>query len=145
MNRVENAVTLFREGRSCSQALLLAFCDKFGMEREMALKVAAGFGGGMGMGDACGAMTGAFMALGCLFDVNDPGAKDKMHALTREFAGRFKQEAASIHCRDFLGCEVYTPEGREYVKTHNLRTTVCEGLVRRAAILTEEMLERTGK
>ena len=62
MSRVERAVRRFAEGFNCSQAILSAYAEHFGLEEETAMKVAAGFGGGMGrLGRTCGAVTGAFM------------------------------------------------------------------------------------
>jgi C_GCAxxG_C_C family probable redox protein len=62
MDEVEHAVSCFKDGFSCSQAVLSAYGEQFGLDREMALKVSGAFGGGMGhLGETCGAVTGAFM------------------------------------------------------------------------------------
>ncbi|MCD4844902.1 MAG: hypothetical protein K8R25_10490 [Methanosarcinales archaeon] len=50
MNRVEHTVSCFKEGFSCSQALLLTYGVQFGLSREMASTVENGedsFGGGL--------------------------------------------------------------------------------------------------
>ena len=52
---------------------------KLGLDKE-ALKLASAFGGGMGIEDKCGALTGALMVLGKLF------VKEKAHERT-ESAG----------------------------------------------------------
>ena len=65
MNQVECALSCFQEGFSCAQAVLSAYGPQYGLDRELALKVAGAFGGGMGhMGQVCGAVTGAFMVIG---------------------------------------------------------------------------------
>jgi C_GCAxxG_C_C family probable redox protein len=65
MSEIENAVSMFEEGFVCSQALLATYGAHFGLDREIALKAAAAFGGGMArMGETCGAVTGAFMLIG---------------------------------------------------------------------------------
>ena len=48
MNRIEKAKELFTNGYNCSQAVVGAYCDLFGMDFETAMKVSEGFGGGMG-------------------------------------------------------------------------------------------------
>ncbi|MEA3324179.1 MAG: C-GCAxxG-C-C family protein [Euryarchaeota archaeon] len=48
MDEVEHAVSCFKDGFSCSQAVLSAYGERFGMDREMALKVSGAFGGGIG-------------------------------------------------------------------------------------------------
>ena len=65
MKRSKHAVSCFKDGFSCSQALLSTYGDQFGLNHELALKVSGAFGGGMGrMGETCGAVTGAFMVIG---------------------------------------------------------------------------------
>ena len=46
--RAEKAVELFKSGYNCSQSVFAAYADLFGLERETALKVSAGLGGGCG-------------------------------------------------------------------------------------------------
>jgi C_GCAxxG_C_C family probable redox protein len=65
MTRIEESVAYFREGFSCSQAIVAAYAPSLGLDRDTALKIASGFGGGMGrLAETCGAITGAFMVLG---------------------------------------------------------------------------------
>jgi hypothetical protein len=47
MTRIEEAVTCFKQGHSCSQAIVAAYGPTVGLDRETALKIASGFGGGM--------------------------------------------------------------------------------------------------
>ena len=65
MDVVDRAGSGFEEGFNCSQAVFSAWAEELGLDRETALRVATAFGGGMGhRGDTCGAVTGAFMAIG---------------------------------------------------------------------------------
>jgi C_GCAxxG_C_C family probable redox protein len=65
LSKVENAVSAFKKGFRCSQAILSTYGIEFGMDRKVALKLASPFGAGMGsLGNTCGAITGAFMVLG---------------------------------------------------------------------------------
>ncbi len=41
------AVAAFDEGFSCSQAVCSAYAPALGLPRDLALKIAAGFGGGL--------------------------------------------------------------------------------------------------
>jgi len=64
MSRSEEALALFSSGFSCSQAVCAAYAEDLGMKRSDALRVAAGFGGGIGRtGGTCGAVSGAIMVL----------------------------------------------------------------------------------
>jgi hypothetical protein len=45
-SHVEKAEACFKEGFACSQAVLFSFAEELGLDKKLALKVAAGFGGG---------------------------------------------------------------------------------------------------
>ena len=54
MSKGDIAKQNFMNGYNCSQAVLLAFCEDFGLEKETALKISEPFGGGMGrMREVC--------------------------------------------------------------------------------------------
>ena len=125
-DRIETALSRFAEGFNCSQAVLSAYAE--GMDEETALKIASGFGGGMGrMAETCGAVTGAMMVLGLKFGAVSPDreAKERGYAKVKEFADRFKARNGSLVCRDLLGCDISTPEGHQIAKEKSLFTTVC--------------------
>ena len=59
------AAEKFSEGYNCAQAVLYCFCDDLGFDKNTALKLATGFGGGMGRKEeVCGAVTGGIIVLG---------------------------------------------------------------------------------
>ena len=62
MNRIEEAKAIFRSGFNCSQAVLSSLFEDIGIDKELALKIASGFGAGTGrLQNTCGAVVGAFM------------------------------------------------------------------------------------
>lgn len=142
-NRVKQAVDMFKEGYSCSQAIVAAFGGQFGLDKETALKIASGLGGGIGRtGDVCGAVTGAILILGLKFGSTDPQAKSAKYATykkVQEFCEEFRLQAGSLVCRELLGFDFRTPEG-------NLRAAQpgafehCPGYVETAAQILERML-----
>jgi C_GCAxxG_C_C family probable redox protein len=142
-NHTDLAVSRFAGGFNCSQAVFSVFADDFGLDEEMALKIAAGFGGGMGrMGGTCGAVTGAIMALGLTFGAASPDreTKELAYSQVRTFADRFKAINGSLACRDLLGCDISTPDGHRIAKEKSLFTTVCPKLVQDAVAILEGML-----
>jgi C_GCAxxG_C_C family probable redox protein len=103
VNRIETSVSRFAEGFNCSQAVFSAYAE--GIDYQTALKVAAGFGGGMGrLGGICGAVTGAFMVLGLTFATAspDPSAKERVYARISDFANRFRARNGSLACRNLV-------------------------------------------
>jgi len=145
MGQVEQAVACFEEGFNCSQSVCSAYAEQFGLDRETALKVAAGFGAGMGrLAGTCGAVTGAVMILGLKYgavDAKDKEAKEKTYARVREFAKRFTDRHGSILCKELLDCDISTPEGLNYAKEQKLFATRCAQLVKDAAEILAEMVK----
>jgi len=145
MNRIEDTVTYFSEGFSCAQAVCAAYAPLFGMDREMALRAAGAFGGGMGRsGQTCGAVTGAIIIIGLKHgktQAEDNATREKCYTLTAEFIRRFEARHGALTCPALLGCHIGTPEGRAYSQENHLSSTICVGLVRDAAEILEEVLE----
>jgi len=141
--RVEQAVDLFQNGGlNCSQAMLSVYGEKQGLDKSIAVKVASVLGGGMGrLGKTCGAVTGAFLALGLSYQLDDPQARDKVYALVREFARRFESRNGSISCRDLLGNDISTEVGADRIKELQLTKLLCPKYVKDAAEIMEEMLD----
>jgi len=143
MKKVDQAVSYFKQGFLCSQAILATYGEPLGLDRNTALKIAEGFGGGMAsMGETCGAVTGAFMVIGLKHgrtEAQDREARHRTHELVREFTSRFASRNASIVCRNLLGCDINTPEGTAMAREKGLFTTVCPKLVGDAAEILEEL------
>jgi len=147
MSDVEKAVSCFDEGFMCSQAVLSAYAEQFGLDREAALKVSAAFGGGMGrMGETCGAVTGAFMVIGLKYGrtmVQDTQSHEETNRLVKEFVDGFKSINGSIVCRELLGCDLSTPDGLKTFVDNKLRDTLCAKFVRDAAQIVGQLLKKT--
>jgi len=127
---------------NCSQAILATYGPEFGLDKSLALKAACGFGGGMRMGDVCGAVTGALMVLGLKYgpaSVEDVDAKPKTYEQVEEFTKMFKARNASVQCRDLLGCDISTAKGREHAMDKGLYRSVCPKVIRDAAEILEQM------
>lgn len=144
MSRVDSAVSCFKEGFMCSQAVLIAYADQFGVDRQTALRISAAFGGGMGrMGEVCGAVTGAFMVIGLEYGrikVQDIKSHENTNRLVREFVAKFKSINRSIMCRELLECDLSTPEGQKAFIERKLRETLCTKFVRDAAEIVGGLL-----
>lgn len=143
MSDADKAVACFKEGFSCSQAVFSTFAPELGLERDLALKIAGSFGGGMGrMAETCGAVTGAYMALGLKHSASvvDPASKGENYAKVREFARMFKEKNGSTVCFELLGCDISTEEGMKEFKEKDLINQLCANFVRDAAVILEEIL-----
>jgi C_GCAxxG_C_C family probable redox protein len=145
MGKAQEAVALHGRGCNCAQAVLCVFAEEMGLEEETALRIATGFGGGMGRtGGTCGAVTGAFMVLGLARGMRDPGEnikKDSTYTLVREFAERFRGKRGSVECRELLGVDVGTAEGLKLAHERNLFATRCTSLIHDAVIVLQGVLK----
>ena len=105
MDHSMQAAELFLEGYNCAQAVAVAFCDVTGLDVKATAKLMSSFGGGMGrMREVCGAVSGMLMVAGYLYGYDSAQAEGKMehYALVQELAGKFREQAGSIVCREIL-------------------------------------------
>ena len=106
-DRPEEAKNNFLAGMNCAQSVLCAFADRCGLDRETALKLASGFGGGIArQREVCGAITGMCIAVDLIRgpgEVSDKAAKDEHYAFIRALCDAFRDETGSIICRELLG------------------------------------------
>ena len=144
ISRANDAVACFNCGFSCSQAIFSTYAEQLGLDKQTALRISGTFGGGMaGMGDTCGAVTGAFMAIGLKYGKTKPDddeAKQMSYRLCWEFAAKFNARHGSIVCRELAGCDISTPEGKREFDEKRVGSTLCPKLVRDAAEILEEIL-----
>jgi len=141
----EQALEYFKNGFNCAQSVFVVFAKARGLDEAIALKIAGGFGSGMGrLQETCGAVTGAFMAIGLKNGktLGDEGTekRDKTYALVREFNTMFKEKFGATTCRDLLHCDLTTPEGGKYFSENNLHDKVCVPCVKEAVRIVEKIL-----
>ena len=100
------AAELFLQGYNCAQAMMVACCDLTGLEPAYAARLSSSFGGGMGrMREVCGAVSGMLMVAGLLYGYDTPGddgRKKQHYQLVQDLAGKFREQAGSIICREIL-------------------------------------------
>ena len=128
--RVTRAVDHFMEGYGCCQSVVAAFADLYGMDKETALRMAAGFGGGVGrMRMMCGAVSGIVMLVGLdcgQTEGADREGKSACYKVVQELLNRSREENGSLICAEILGLKgsekahsnyVASPRTAEYYKT----------------------------
>ena len=106
MQRDLYAAELFLKGYNCAQAVAIAFCDVTGLDEAFTARLSSSFGGGMGrMREVCGAVSGMMTVAGLLYGYDDPDdglAKKEHYSLVQHLAGKFREQAGSIVCREIL-------------------------------------------
>ena len=144
MSRAQDAVQSFKQGFSCSQAVLAALSEPLGLDRERALKISQAFGGGMArMGLTCGAVTGAMLAIGLKYGrtrPEDEEAKEKTYSLVHEFLRQFQDRHGSIVCRELIGVDLSSPEGQKLGAERGVFENLCPKFVAHAVEILEQIL-----
>lgn len=138
----ERARELFLQGCNCAQSVICAYAPELGLTKETALRLASGFGGGLGrMRSVCGAVTGMTMVLGLKYgysDLQDPEQKKETYALTQRLIKKFRACNGSILCAELLGEEEgsHIPSARTQ---QYYQERPCAALIACAADLLEEL------
>ena len=142
-DKAKKAEELFLSGYNCAQSVFCAFCEDFGIDFEVGLKMTSSMGGGMGrLREVCGAVSSMFLLVGLkrgYIENNNDEIKANHYKLIQDLADEFKNEFGSILCRDLLGEDrgSYVPDKRteEYYKTRP-----CAEFIKYAANLTEKII-----
>lgn len=102
----DTAEALFKEGYNCCQAVLGAYCERLGLPRETALRMAATMGGGVGgLRGTCGTITGMALVAGLHGGSPtppDPASKKALYNTVKRMAARFTEANGSVTCRELL-------------------------------------------
>lgn len=95
------AKAYYQQDYNCAEAMLRAINEAWALRlSDESLRLAAGFGGGMGREDACGAMTGAVMGLSRLLVKDRAHATPDFGALCARWVDSFTRDLGSSLCAD---------------------------------------------
>jgi C_GCAxxG_C_C family probable redox protein len=135
---------LFQQGFCCAESVLLAFAESRGIQSDLIPRIATGLCGGVGrMGGLCGAVSGGVLAINLVAGRSGPSeSPETNHRLVRAFLTEFEAKFGTTSCEKLIGCRLDTPEGHQFFKEHKLRETKCQPLVREAAAMVGDLLER---
>ena len=102
---------LFMKGIDCSQVVVGAFAEELGITTEEAYKMSAAFGGGMGLGETCGA----------------------------EFLQRFQEKYAVCNCKGLLKHDISKPEEMQKILDEGLLFDFCPEVVKDSITILKEI------
>ena len=144
MSRAEEAKKQFEKGFSCAPAVLSTYSEQLGLGKALALKIACGFGGGIGrMGRTCGAVTGAVMVIGLKngqVDLADEESRQKTHELIKKFIDKFTALHGSIECRELIGYDLSKSSDLESARESGVFQNKCPSFVYDSARILEDVL-----
>lgn len=148
--RVHQAVDNFMQGYGCCQSVVAAFADLYGLEDEMAKRIGAGFGGGVGrmrMMWCCFGHRGARW-LGLRTDRGDDReGKSACYKVVQDLLAKSKKQNGSIICAEILGLKGHEKAQSSYVASARTaeyyKSRPCAAKVESAArIFAEYLMEK---
>lgn len=118
---------------SCSEKMLRGANEAYllGLD-EKALRLASGFGRGMGLELVCGALTGGVMVLSELFVKERAHESERIKRLTSEFLERYSDEMGDIDCKPLRAA-------------YHDDIAKCREVILKAAFVLDEIVEREMK
>ncbi len=145
MTNEELAVNKFKSGYNCAQSMIYSFAEECGIDKSAALKLASGFGGGMGRtGNVCGAITGGILILGLMFGLGegeDKSKQENIYKLVRDFIEKFKAKYGTIECRKLIDdIDLLIEEGQKRFKESGM-INKCYEYVENANRMIQEIIK----
>lgn len=142
MTKAELGKSYFEQGYNCSQSVVLAFCEDFGVDKNTASLMSEGLGGGIGrLREVCGAVSGMAVVLSLKYGSSDidSNKKKELYSHIQNAANKFKEKNRSIVCKELLGISEIggTPEERS---KDFYKKRPCSELVYIACEIVEEEL-----
>lgn len=141
----EEVLEEFDKGYDCGQVVFGYWAKRLGLDEEMAHKIASGFGAGMYQGETCGAIIGAYMALGLKYGHCKPdeeGDEQRVESIIKnvQFRQNFLNKYKSTMCRELLDADMSTTEGAKYIREKQLMNTFCPQVVADVIEILEEIM-----
>ncbi|WP_019178048.1 C-GCAxxG-C-C family protein [Methanomassiliicoccus luminyensis] len=123
---------------------LMEVADDIGMTEDQAKKTASCFGVGMLQGSICGAVTGAFLAIGYAHGntvPNDSAQKGLVMAKKEEFLKEFTEEFGDITCPALLGgLDLRKQEDMAEARQKELLSKFCPKICKRSAEIVKTVV-----
>lgn len=135
----------FEKGFDCSMIVFSALAEDVGLTEEQALKTAACFGVGMMQGGVCGAVSGAFMAIGLKYGNTKPGdmaTKGLCFAKRDEFVAKFKEKYGDVMCQTLChGLDLRNPDDMQKANEQKILSEECPKYCKSAIEIAEKIIK----
>ena len=146
MKEIEESLQLFKNGNSCAQAILEAYAKRVNIDSEIAIKIGAGLGGGVGRQQhICGAINAGAIILGLKYSSGISGdleSKEKASEIAGSFVAECEKILGNVQCRELLKIDLTNPDERIAAKESGLFERVCNNAVQQSAIILEKYLNQ---
>ncbi len=118
------------EDFNCAEKILNGANEAYGLGLDKrALKLAAGFGGGMMTERTCGAVAAAVMVLGLLTTETVAHQSDRVKPIVQDYLSKYEVNMASIECAPLK-------------KAYRTEMAGCQAVILKAAEILDEVVTR---
>ena len=135
MNKTDEALKNFGTKYNCSQTIVEVFADEIGLDKETALNISKGFGGGAQRGELCGAASGGIIVLGMKYG-------DEAKPYIEDFLDRLEELYGSIRCEKILGYDISNVEDSNDPYNQQFKAKVCPMVVEDVIVIVEKELKK---
>ena len=136
-NAGKNAREYLASEYNCAQSVLKAILEEKGVFFDKAISLSSGFGGGIaGEGRACGAVSGAIMAIGVLNGLHSKDvveSKKRSYEISSLLIERFKEKFETTQCYELIGVDMKDPEAKKAAHERGVFSDQCSKFVATAA------------
>lgn len=142
MTSKSNKVDALFSNFNCAQTVFSLFAPELGIDKNAALKISSGFGGGMTCAETCGAITGSYMVIGMKHghSTSNPDEKANTKLRIQKFNEKFIAKHGSLICKKLLGSDISTVEGLSFAHEKNMFKLKCPSFIKSACEILESDL-----
>ncbi|MFP4556802.1 MAG: C-GCAxxG-C-C family protein [Bacteroidales bacterium] len=146
MKTSRQALKLFTNGYSCSQAILIAFAKDVDLEKDTAFSIGAGLGGGVGRTqNICGAINAGAIILGLRFgnySSDDSEAKNQLASKVATFVNECKLELGATQCLELTKVDLNNETLKNHASKSGHLARVCNNAVEVVARILEKYIHQ---
>ncbi|HOO34042.1 MAG TPA: C-GCAxxG-C-C family (seleno)protein [Thermotogota bacterium] len=128
----EKVSKFYRENLTlnCAESMIYGANEEYGLELDQStLDTMASFGGGMCVGGACGALTGALAVIGVMITKDKSMDKEERKAIAVEFYTKFQEKLGTDNCKEIK--EKYWDEELRCQRVVEMSADVLEEIIRK--------------
>lgn len=144
MNKIENSIRLFKNGRNCAQAILETYASSANINSEIASKIGSGLGGGIGRKQhICGAVNAGAIIIGLKYGsgvIGDTESKEKITEIVGNYINECEKVLGNIQCKYMLNIDLSNLNERIAAKKDGLFERICDNAVKQSATILEKYL-----
>lgn len=131
------ALELHNKGYNCAQSVLVAYAEEVDVDRNVAFRIGAGLGGGVGRTqNICGAINAGAIILGLKFGAYSPDdveSKNRISELVSRFIHDCNQSLGSTQCLELVKVDLNNPDQKKFAKDSGYLSRICDNAISETA------------